>query len=275
MPFSSKSRMLRVSVGRRGIAIVATGTLATLSSAGLGAQEFPPGYIDPWPVLNAAADAIGTDRLRCVSVSGNGYSGKVGQQDLNDKNVDWPRGVLENYTRTMDWEEGTMVETFERPPGENPASWKYGQGWLGGTPTQQNRRQHFYVNNDYAWHRDGDEGEPVAAPPRDAALWQLDLWLNPHGFLKAARIPGAYPRATWRWELGEMGRDGPTTQPQKMTVVSIMIAGKYRVDATINPQNMLQRIHTWVPDPVLGDFNIEHEFTNDSYIDIGDGIRFP
>ena len=38
---------------------------------------------------------------------------------------------------------------------------------------------------------------------------------------------------------------------------------------------MLQRIHTWVPNPVLGDMNYEHEFTNDSYIDIGNGIKFP
>jgi glyoxylase-like metal-dependent hydrolase (beta-lactamase superfamily II) len=38
---------------------------------------------------------------------------------------------------------------------------------------------------------------------------------------------------------------------------------------------MLQRIHTWVPDPVLGDMNYEHEFTNESYIDIGNGVKFP
>ena len=38
---------------------------------------------------------------------------------------------------------------------------------------------------------------------------------------------------------------------------------------------MLQRIHTWVPDPVLGDMNYEHEFTNASYVDIGNGVRFP
>ena len=38
---------------------------------------------------------------------------------------------------------------------------------------------------------------------------------------------------------------------------------------------MLQRIHTWVPNPVLGDMNYEHEFTNDSYIDLGNGIKFP
>jgi glyoxylase-like metal-dependent hydrolase (beta-lactamase superfamily II) len=72
-----------------------------------------------------------------------------------------------------------------------------------------------------------------------------------------------------------MGRDGATTTPEKMTVVSITVLGKYRVDATINKEHMLQRIHTWVPDPVLGDMNYEHEFTNDSYVDLGGGMRFP
>ena len=72
-----------------------------------------------------------------------------------------------------------------------------------------------------------------------------------------------------------MGRDGPTTAPEKVTVVSITVMGKYRVDATINKENMLQRIHTWVPDPVLGDMNYEHEFTNASYVDLGGGVKFP
>ncbi len=72
-----------------------------------------------------------------------------------------------------------------------------------------------------------------------------------------------------------MGRDGATTQPEKVTIVSITILGKYRVDATINEENLLQRIHTWVPDPVLGDMNYEHEFTNASYVDLGNGVRFP
>ena len=72
-----------------------------------------------------------------------------------------------------------------------------------------------------------------------------------------------------------MGRDGPTVVPEKVTVVSIKMLGKYRVDATINRNNLLQRIHTWVADPVLGDMNYEHEFTDDSYVDLGGGIRFP
>ena len=250
--------------------------LVALIAGHLAAQEFPPGYVDPAPVLRAAAEAIGTDKLRCVTISGNADGAMVGQQRLNGYDVDWPDGEpLTNYTRTMNWEAGTMQETFDRQPGKNPASWKYGLGWRGGTPLQRNKHQIFMVNGAHAWHRDGRESEPVAAPPGDAERWQLDLWLNPHGFLKAAKLADANPKAVWRWELGEMGRDGATTAPEKVIVVSITMLGKYRVDATINKENLLQRIHTWVPDPVLGDMNYEHEFANASYLDLGSGIRFP
>jgi len=240
------------------------------------AQEFEPGYIDPEPILAAASAAIGEDRLSCISISGSAYTGMVGQQYINAYEVDWPRGKpLRNYNRVIDWENVRMIETFDREPGHNPASWKYGLGWDSGMPVQRNEHQIFSLNGAYAWYQDGDDGLPVAAHPIDAERWQLDMWLTPHGFLKAARLPGANPVATWRWELGEMGRDGATVSPEKVTIVSITLMGKYRVDATINSQNLLQRIHTWVPDPVLGDANYEHEFANSDYIDIGNGIKFP
>ena len=248
----------------------------SLLHGAVAAQQPAPGYIDPWPVIEAAEAAIGAGSLRCVTVSGDAYGGMVGQQRLAGYDTDWPRGEpLTGYVRTMDWTARTMTERFEREPGHNPAGWKYSLGWRGGTPLQRHREQTFVVAGAHAWTLDGPDAEPVAAPPADAELWQLDLWLNPHGFLKAARLPGADPRAVWRWELGEMGRDGATTTPEKVTVVSIAVLGKYRVDATINSRNLLQRIHTWVPDPVLGDTNYEHEFSDDSYVDLGGGIRFP
>ena len=237
--------------------------IAIVAAAGsqTPAQQFPPGYVDPAPILAAASAAIGEQSLRCVTFSGTGYSGAVGQTFENAVNVDWPRSEMANYTRTINWETGTSKETFDRKPGGNPASWKYGIGWIDGTPTQKNLRQTHIVNGRYAWHIDGD-GAPVAVPPELAEVYQLDIWLTPHGFLKAARMPGANPRALWRWEQLEKGRDGNVVSPEKVHVVAITVLGKYRVDATINSQNIITRIKTTVNENVLGDFNIEHESTN-------------
>ena len=68
--------------------------------------------------------------VRCITFSGSGYAGAVGQTFENAVNIDWPRiDALANYTRVINWEAGTSVETFDRQPGLAPASWKYGLGW--------------------------------------------------------------------------------------------------------------------------------------------------
>jgi glyoxylase-like metal-dependent hydrolase (beta-lactamase superfamily II) len=240
--------------------------------AGLApAQQLPRGYVDPWPVLRAAVATIGADKLRCITFSGSAYAGKVGQNVTED--TDWPRGeTLTNYTRTIDYQAGFSVEQFTRKAGMNPRSWKYGVGWQGGTPLQQNERQMFVVRGNHAWHVDGDGTDPIPAPA-SAELWQLDIWLNPPGFLKAAMAPTANPKAVWRWEQVESGRDGATTgKIEKVSVVSITVLGKYKVNATINSDNLIQRIETKVPHPVLGDMNYEHEYTD---WQTEGGIRFP
>jgi glyoxylase-like metal-dependent hydrolase (beta-lactamase superfamily II) len=234
------------------------------------AQSLPPGYVDPGPILAAAAKEIGEANLKCITISGTGYAGAVGQAFESAVNVDWPRSALNNYTRTINFETRTIREEFDREPGKNPASWKYGLGWQDGTPTQKQSRQTFIVSGNYGWHIDGD-GAPVAMSPEDVAIGKLEIWMNPHGFLKAARLPGANPKAVWRWELGEMGRDGPTGIPPKMYVVSIMVDG-FRMDATINGANQIQRIHTMAAEPALGDFNYEHESTNQQTFG---NIKFP
>lgn len=235
-------------------------------------QELPRGHVDPLPVLDAAAKAMGVDALRCIAFSGIGAAGKVGQNVM--QSTDWPQGEpLDAYTRTINFENRSSVEEFRRKPGLNPASWKYGPGWLGGTPLQRHAQQTFAVHGKHAWHVDGTQGSPVAAPSM-AELWQLDIWMTPHGFVKAARMPGAEPTAIWRWELGESGRDGATTAGiQKVTVVSATVLGRYRVNATIREGNIVQRTQTRVPHAVLGDMNYEHEFTD--WRDLGDGIVFP
>lgn len=239
-------------------------------------QEARPGYLDPSPILEAAGKAIGADRIRCVTATGTITGSRVGQQRWIQVEGDWPDDTLSNFVRELDWEAGTMRETFDRDPAlKLPASYKYGVGYIGGTPIQQHPNQVFAVKDGVAWHHDGPDSPARAVPADVAEHWQLDLYLNPVGFLKAAAMPGAEPVAFWRWELGEMGRDGPTTSPEKVKVVSIKVRDRYQVDATINSENLIQRIHTSIPHPVMGDFNVEQEFVNEEYADLGDGMRFP
>ena len=156
-----------------------------------------------------------------------------------------------------------MREEFDRKPGLNPAAWKYGVGWIDG-PLQRQPHQIFVVNGGHAWHMDGPGGAPVASTPDLAEIYQLDMWLNPHGFLKAARLPGANPRAAWRWELGEMGRDGPEVTPEKSH--RRVDHGQWASSASTPPSTRSTcssgSTPGW-PIPVLGDMNYEHEFTND------------
>ena len=80
--------------------------LALVVAAGvqIPAQQLPPGYVDPGPVLAAASKAINEQSLRCITFSGVGYSGPVGQTFENAVNIDWQRSEMANYTRTINWE---------------------------------------------------------------------------------------------------------------------------------------------------------------------------
>ena len=50
------------------------------------------------------------------------------------------------------------------------------------------------------------------------------------------------------------------------------VRDKYRVNGTINAQNLVQRVQTWVPNPVVGDLYYENVYTN--YRDVG-GVKIP
>ena len=55
-------------------------------------------------------------------------------------------------------------------------------------------------------------------------------------------------------------------------MVSFVAFGKYRVNGTINSQNLVQRVQTWIPNPVVGDLYYENVYTN--YREMG-GVMIP
>jgi glyoxylase-like metal-dependent hydrolase (beta-lactamase superfamily II) len=212
-------------------------------------------------VLQAAAKAMGTNNLKCVTYTGAGYVGFVGQNyDIRD---DWARAELAGYTRTINYETRSSQEERVIRQGNHPA-----RGG-GGIPIQGEQRNTQFVSDKFAWNVNAQGA--VAPQPAAAEVRQLDIWLNPHGFLKAAMAPGANPVLITRWESGALGGLSSTVQ-RKLNIISFTALGKYRVNGTINDQNLVERVQTLVPNPVRGDMNQEGEYTQ--WRDV-DGVKFP
>ena len=206
---------------------------------------------DAKAVLQAVAKNIGADSLRCVTYSGAGYLGIVGQNYT--PRDDWPRVELASYKKTVDFETGSAREEQVTRQGTNPA-----RG--GGVPVEGEARQVTLVSGDHAWVLQGTNPSPVAAARR-----QLDLWLTPHGFVKAA-LAAANPVMLTRYEGGEGGGK------QRVTMISVTVLGKYRVNATINADNVIERVQTWIPNVVVGDMYYETVYS--SYKTFGT-VKFP
>ena len=173
-------------------------------------------------VLEAAAAAMGVTNMTSIQYSGTGWQGAVGQNYTPAH--DWPRFDLANYTRTIDFKTHTSKEEYVRRQGDNIA-----RGG-GGTPIRGEQNIERIVRGNYAWEVRNGRTVPR---PQDAELRQLEIWLTPHGFLKGAMAKNA--TAVRRWEYD-----------QWVTVVSFTALGKYRINGTINADNVIPA------DPDLG-----------------------
>jgi glyoxylase-like metal-dependent hydrolase (beta-lactamase superfamily II) len=220
-------------------------SLAALMAGSAAAQDAPS-------VLRAAAAAMGVSNVKSIQYAGAGWQGMVGQNFAPDQ--DWPRVDLRNYTRTIDFDTMSSREEYVRAQGNNPQ-----RGGGAGFPFLTEQRVTNLVSGNYAWTLNA-QGQPVPQPA-DAEVRRLEIFLTPWGFLKGALAPGANPTVVTRNEYG--GR---------VSVVSFLAFGKYRVNGTINSENLVMRVQTWIPNPVVGDLYYESVYTN--YRDVG-GVKFP
>ena len=218
-------------------------------------------------VLQAAAAAMGATNLKTIQYSGTGWTAFVGQS-FSLTTGDWPRFEVPSYTRTIDYDARSLREEFTRRQGNFPP-----QGG-GGTPLQGEPKTIALLSGTYAWNLDA-QGMlvPQTRPYLDGTpvneLRQLEIMLTPHGFLKAAMA--AAPRIHTMAIMGT-SNDGLTGDGRKVTIVSFTALGKYKVNGTINDQNMVELVTTWIPNPVYGDMLYEMRYTE--YKDFG-GIKFP
>ena len=201
--------------------------LVTAMSWGVTAQ-------DAGTVIGTASRAIGADALKTIEFSGSGSDFVLGQ-GMNPG--PYPRFINKTYTRVIDFQTPATHMTRVRLQGENPPRGGGAQP-LRGEATQN---QTVIVNASTPWAQ------------------QLDIWMTPQGFLKAAAARNA--------TVKPQARGGRT-----YNVVSFAGGNKAMVNGYINDQGLVERVETWIDNPMFGDMLVEVDYA--LYKDF-DGLKFP
>jgi glyoxylase-like metal-dependent hydrolase (beta-lactamase superfamily II) len=191
--------------------------------------------------LDQVAKAMGgAAGVKSIQYSGSGVNFQVGQNYSPD--LPWPRFIVKSYTRAVNYETAALRDELVRLQGEDPP-----RGG-GGQPVRGEQRQIFVVNGDFTWTVTGDAVNPTPVALIDR---QLQLWTTPHGVVKAAMANKA------------------TVQGR---AISFTVPGKFRVKATVDAQNLVERIEAVAPHAVLGDVPVDIRYSD--YKDFS-GVKFP
>jgi glyoxylase-like metal-dependent hydrolase (beta-lactamase superfamily II) len=190
---------------------------------------------DARTAISAASKAIGADTLKTVEYSGSGYDFAIGQ--AYNGSSPWPKFIDKNYTRAIDLEKPASRMDRIRMQGEDPPR----GGGLQPVRGEQPQNQTIIVGGSTPW------------------VQQLEIWMMPHAFLKAAAARNATVKSQ-------------TTGGKRYTVLSFTGDNKAAVNGYINDQNLVERVETWIDNTVLGDMPFEALYSD--YKDFG-GVKFP
>lgn len=199
-------------------------------------------------VLEAVAKRMGATDLKTMQYAGSGSNYAVGQSP--SPGAPWPRFNVISYTRRMNFETHSLVDEVVRTQAEDPP-----RGG-GGQPLMGEQRVALFVSGTHAWNQVGNTPVPR---PWERAERLLQLWISPHGVIKAALANNAAVQS--RMEAGK-----------KMLGISFASAGLSRVNAMVNDRDLVERVEAWVDHPVLGDMRVETSYGD--YREFA-GVQFP
>jgi glyoxylase-like metal-dependent hydrolase (beta-lactamase superfamily II) len=217
-------------------------TLSLLAAAALvGACATPT---TPADAIARAHKAMGGEALKSLRYSGEGEGFTFGQPYL--PTGPWPKVTYHALTRTLDYEAGAMRDEVTLSRAEPRGG--------GGYPLAGQQRNDQFVSGEFAWNVVGGN---VAPGSRFVADRVHQLWITPHGALKAAQRHGATLVA------GEGGT-------QRLTFTH---PGRLRATLTLDAQGLVTQVDSTYADPVLGDTAVRTSYAD--YKDFGGGVKFP
>lgn len=208
------------------------GVVALASALALPVVSFAQ---DAKTVIDAASKAMGVDTLKTVEFSGSGSDFAFGQ--AFSPSSPWPRFTDKTYTRQIDFVtpasrmERIRVQALDPPQGG-------GQQPIRGEQTQT---------------------QTIVIRPNTPWVQQLEIWMMPHAFLRAAAANNATVRS--------QRVDG---KPYRL--VSFMGQNKAAVTGYINEQNLVDKVETLIDNPLFGDTMFDATYSD--YKDVN-GVQFP
>ena len=227
----------------RQLVVASLGLLVALSIGACAATPEPG-------TLQAATAALGASELKSIEFTGTGKWFQFGQAP--NPTLPWPEFSVTSFTASVNYDSPAARVQMERiqvvePNRERPV------------PVQQRPVQ--IVSSTYAWNMAAPPGSASgtapAPQPQPAAVEErtMEIWTTPHGFLKAAAANNA------------------TSQPASGgSEITFTMAGNHKYVGRINAQNQVERVQTWIANPVLGDTLVEIAYSD--YRDFN-GVQFP
>src|ERR1700730_12173512 len=207
--------------------------------AGLAVVMLMPSQAQQRTGLAAAADAMGATTLASIQYTGGGSVFSFGQ--AYEPGERWPRFVQRVYSAAINYQTPGMRLIQVRSQGEHPPRGGAAQ------PVAADQRTIQVVSGKFAWQEGGAQATPNPGAVEDR-LFQL--WATPHGVIKAAMANSARV-------------EGNTA--------TFSLDGR-EVKATLNAQNLVEKVSYLSTNEVVGDYPIEIAYTD--YADFG-GVKFP
>jgi glyoxylase-like metal-dependent hydrolase (beta-lactamase superfamily II) len=190
---------------------------------------------DAKTVIATASKTMGVDGLNSIHYYGVAQNGNLGQN--NNANQPWPLANASDYVRAID---------FNQPASR--ATWvNYAVPVTGGAAAQS-------------------PGQQLILPANQTWAQQLEIWITPWGFLKGAAANNATVRP--------QTLNGKRYQAVTFNSTMKSPGGQpYRVVGYVNSENLVEKVQTWVENPVFGDLLVDAEYTN--YRAGANGLMYP
>lgn len=205
-----------------------------------------PTYCLAAGTLQEASDALGAGKVQSIAFTGTGRWYQFGQAP-NPKSP-WPPFDVSSYNAEINYDQSAArVQITRKQVVES--------GRVRPAPVEQKPDQ--YVKGNVAWNLavpPGGSAPAVQPQPLQIEERAAEIWSTPQGFLKAAAAHHA---------VSETYKGG-----SKVT----FSVGKYHYVGIINAKNQVERVQTWIDNPVLGDTEIDYAYSD--YKDFN-GIAFP